>query len=129
MKSTPRRDPPCSKGSVWSFTVEPVSYPIAKVTATASSSTEGMGPEKTVDGSGLNADDQHSTEPTQMWLSANGGPQPTWIQYEFDGVYKLDRLLVWNSNQVLESVLGFGAKSVTVEYSTDGGRLDEAGRL
>jgi len=107
------------KGSVWSFTVEPVSYPIQKVTATASSATEGMGAEKTVDGSGLNNNSQHSTDQAQMWLSATGGPQPTWIQYAFDGVYKIDHLLVWNSNQMLESVLGFGAKSVTVEYSTD----------
>jgi hypothetical protein len=107
------------KGSVWSFTVEPVSYRIAKVTATASSASEGMGPEKSVDGSGLNNSGQHGTEPSQMWLSASGGPQPTWIQYEFDNVYKVHQLVVWNSNQMLESVLGFGAKSVMVEYSTD----------
>ena len=49
-----------------------------------------------------------------------GGPQPTWIQYEFDKVYKLDRLLVWNSNQTLESLLGFGVKNVVVAYSADG---------
>jgi regulation of enolase protein 1 (concanavalin A-like superfamily) len=115
------------KGSVWSFTVEPVSYPIAKVTATASSSNDGMGPEKTVDGSGLNAGDQHSTEPTQMWLSANGAAQPAWIHYEFDGVYKIDRMLVWNSNQVLESILGFGAKRVTVEYATEPGAWTKLG--
>ena len=107
------------KGSVWSFTVEPVSYRMAKVTATASSASEGMGPEKTVDGSGLNNNNEHATEPSQMWLSASGGPQPTWIQYEFDNVYKVHQLVVWNSNQMLESVLGFGARSVTVEYSTD----------
>jgi hypothetical protein len=107
------------KGNVWSFTVEPYAYPIQKVTATASSATDGMGPEKTIDGSGLNAGDQHATDPTQMWLSAPGAAQPVWIQYQFDASYKLDHLLVWNSNQLLESVLGFGAKSVTVEYSTD----------
>ncbi len=108
------------KGEVWSFTVEPVSYPIQNIQATASSFTENMGPEKTVDGSGLDAADQHSTTETQMWLSADGGPQPTWIQYEFDKAYKLDRLVVWNSNQTLESILGLGARSVTVEYSADG---------
>jgi hypothetical protein len=27
---------------------------------------------------------------------------------------------VWNSNQMIESMLGFGAKSVVIEYSTDG---------
>ncbi len=115
------------KGGVWSFTVEPVSYRIAKVTATASSASEGMGPEKSVDGSGLNNSGQHGTEPSQMWLSAAGGPQPTWIQYEFDGLYKVHQLQVWNSNQMLESVLGFGAKSVTVEYSTDGAAWTKLG--
>ena len=49
-----------AKGNVWSFTVEPYSYPIANVAATASSFSPSMGPEKTVNGSGLNADDQHS---------------------------------------------------------------------
>ncbi len=107
------------KGSVWSFTVEPVSYRIAKVTATASSATEGMGPEKSVDGSGLNNTGLHATEPSQMWLSAAGGPQPTWIQYEFDSTYKVHQLVVWNSNQMLESVLGFGSRKVTIEHSTD----------
>ncbi len=108
------------KGDVWSFTVEPVSYPIKGVTATASSSlSKDMGPEKTVDGSGMNAADEHSTTPADMWLSAKNGPQPTWIQYAFDKAYKLDKMRVWNSNQVLESILGFGCKDVLVEYSTD----------
>jgi hypothetical protein len=107
------------EGSLWSFTVEPVSYPIPNVTATASSASENMGPERTVDGSGLQGD-QHSTEPPRMWLSANGGPQPTWIQYSFGTAHKLDQLLVWNSNQLLEPILGFGAKAVTVEHSLDG---------
>ena len=53
-----------------------------------------------------------------MWVS--GGTQPNWIQYEFDAVYRLDKLLVWNSNQMVEPFIGFGAKDVTVEYSVDG---------
>ncbi len=108
------------KGDVWSFMTEPYSYPVANVTANASSSSAGMGPEKTVDGSGLNDADQHSTEPTDMWISAQDGSQPTWIEYAFDKAYKLDKLSVWNSNQTMESTFGFGAKSVTIEYSTDG---------
>jgi hypothetical protein len=107
------------QGDVWSFTVEPVSYPVKNITVTASSSiSKDMGPEKTIDGSGMNAADEHSTTPSDMWLSAKG-PQPTWIQYAFDKAYKLDKMRVWNSNQLLESVLGFGAKDVLVEYSTD----------
>ena len=109
------------KGNVWSFTTEPYAYPIANITATASSSnTTDMGPGKTTDGSGLNASDQHSVEPTDMWLSSATGPQPTWIQYEFDRAYILLEMWVWNSNQMLESLFGLGAKDVTVEYSEDG---------
>jgi len=108
------------KGDVWSFTTEPYAYPIANITATASSSNStDMGPEKTVDGSGLNASDRHSVEPTDMWLSSVIGPQPTWIQFEFDRTYKLLEMWVWNSNQLLEAVIGFGAKDVTIEYSED----------
>jgi hypothetical protein len=106
------------KGNVWSFTVEPFAYPIANVIATASGSQPDMGPENTVNGSGLNAADQHSTELTDMWTSE--GVQPNWIQYEFDKVYKLNELWVWNSNQLIETFLGFGAKDVTLEYSVDG---------
>jgi hypothetical protein len=110
-----------SKGRVWSFTVEPYSYPITGITATASSSNSAdMGPEKTIDGSGLNANDQHSTVAEDGWLSAKGAAQPTWIQYEFDKLYKLDRMQVWNSNQGLEFIFGFGARDVAVEYSADG---------
>ncbi|MEN6334810.1 MAG: LamG-like jellyroll fold domain-containing protein [Phycisphaerales bacterium] len=107
------------KGEVWSFTAEPFSYPIQNVTATASSqSRPDAGPQNTVNGSGLNAEDQHSVELTQMWLSTNA--KPHWIQYEFDKVYKLDELWVWNANQIVEPFVGFGAKDVAIEYSTDG---------
>jgi hypothetical protein len=105
------------KGDIWSFTTEPYGYPVQPVAATASSSQAGMGPEKTIDGSGMTGD-LHGTEPTTMWLSA--GVQPNWIRYEFDQVYKLHELTVWNSNQLIESFMGFGAKSVTIETSTDG---------
>jgi hypothetical protein len=58
-----------------------------------------------------------------MWMS--GGVQPNWIQYQFDKVYKLHELWVWNTNQVIESVVSFGAKGVKIEYSTDGGTWTE----
>jgi len=106
------------KGDTWSFTVEPYAYPVQPVAATASSVQEGMGPENTINGSGLDADGRHGTEPKEMWLSA--GVQPNWIQYEFDQPYKLYELHVWNSNQLIESFIGFGAKGVTIEASLDG---------
>ncbi|MCX5644748.1 MAG: discoidin domain-containing protein [Phycisphaerae bacterium] len=112
--------PPSSttfKGKVWTFTAEPFAYPITGITATASSSQPSMGPENTLNGSGLTGD-LHGTETTTMWMSK--GELPNWVQYDFDKAYKLDKLLVWNSNQMIEAFIGFGAKDVTVEYSVDG---------
>ncbi|MHC4507668.1 MAG: discoidin domain-containing protein [Planctomycetota bacterium] len=109
-------------GSIWSFTTEPVGYPIdgAQITATASSTAgPDFGPEKTIDGSGPDADDLHSTGPGDMWLSGDE-PLGAWIQYELDNVYKLHQMWVWNGNQAFEGLFGFGFKDVTVEYSSDG---------
>jgi hypothetical protein len=111
------------KGHVWSFTVEPPSIPLAstRITATASSTNSaGEGPEKTIDGSGLGADGLHGAETTTMWLSAPTDPGPVWIQYEFDRAYKLHQMLVWNHNTNVEPLIGFGAKSVTIDLSLDG---------
>ncbi len=106
-------------GDVWSFTVEPAVYPVKNILATASSSFDATtGPERTIDGSGLNAAEGHSTVTGTMWLT-NTAP-PVWIQYQFDDVYQLQEMWVWNSNQMIESFAGLGAKDVTVEYSTDG---------
>jgi len=107
------------KGETWSFEVEPFSIPITGITATASSAHNvDMGPEKTVDGSGLAEQDRHSNDPAAMWLSGMGDPTPS-IQFEFDRTYKLHELWVWNSNQSVESFVGLGAKDVTIEVSTD----------
>jgi len=115
-------DPEFNEGRVWSFATEYFSYPMnaADIKATASSSSQAeFGPENTINGSGLDENDLHSTDPANMWLSdiEEGG---AWIQYEFDKVYKLHEMWVWNSNQVVESSFGLGLKAVNVEYSTDG---------
>jgi hypothetical protein len=107
------------KGTVWSFTVEPFTYLVTGITATASSSDTGSGPQNTINNSGM-TNDLHSTANAAMWLSSMTGPQPTWIQYAFDQVYKLYEMRVWNYNVIFEPVLGFGFKDVTIEYSTDG---------
>ena len=110
------------KGNVWQFTAEPFGYQIpgSVVTATASSSLlDSTGPQKTIDGSGLDGD-LHSTIMEDMWLSDFVGPQPTWIEFQFDKVYKLHEMWVWNQNQVIESSIGYGFKNVTIEYSLDG---------
>jgi hypothetical protein len=108
------------KGNVWKFTTEPYAYPITGVTATASSFEKAStGPANTINGSGL-TNDLHSTSSDAMWVSSMTGPQPTWIQYQFDKTYKLYELWVWNHNSEYEPILGYGFKDVTIEYSTDG---------
>ncbi len=112
-------------GSVWSFTTELFTYPVDgnNITATASSTSPGqdMGPENTINGSGLDVNDLHSTEATDMWLSdEEEEPNKAWIEYELDKAHKLYEMWVWNRNGAMESVIGFGFKDVTIEYSTNG---------
>ena len=105
------------RGEIWSLTVEPVAVPIEAIIATASGANPGMEASKTVDGSGLDALDQHSVLGSDMWLTLTSG---SWIQYEFDKAYKLHEMLVWNSNQIVEPFIGFGIKDVVIETSVDG---------
>ncbi len=109
-------------GSVWSFTTELFAYPVLNITATASSSSANKEPENTVNGSGLDSTGLlHGNQGAgTMWLSNAVAPQPAWILFEFDNVYKLHEMLVWNSNESLEPVIGLGFKDVTIEYSGDG---------
>ncbi|UCD51151.1 MAG: hypothetical protein JSW27_00690, partial [Phycisphaerales bacterium] len=107
-------------GDVWSFTVEPFAYPVENIIATSNTTSDaGVGPENTVNGSGLNEQDQHSTASSDMWLGIPGADTP-YVQYEFDGVYKLYEMLVWNYNVQFELLLGFGLKDVSIEYSENG---------
>jgi len=110
------------QGNVWSFTVEPFAYPIDgnNITVTASSNGLNQVAENTINSSGLDANDLHSTELTAMWLTTADATGPAWIQYEFDKVCKLHQMLVWNHNGMLEPALGFGCKDVTIEYSVNG---------
>jgi hypothetical protein len=105
------------KGDVWSFTAEPFAYPIKSLTVKASTQQTAWPATRTIDGSGLNADDQHSNDMNHMWMSIG---VPAWIQYTFDQEYKLDKLWVWNANSQLEAYMAFGAKNVKIEYSLDG---------
>ena len=110
------------KGDVWSFTAEPFTYAVENINVTASSSSEGRAPENTVNGSGLDETGLlHGKEgDNNMWLSDVTGPQPSWIEFEFDKVYKLHEMWVWNYNEFMEPLLGLGFKDVSIEYSVDG---------
>jgi len=109
------------KGNVWSFTTEPFAYPIEGITVTTNTtSNANEGPENIVNGSGLNEFGEHSTRASEMWLGSPAGGEAPWLEFEFDRVYKLHEIKVWNYNVEFELVLGFGIKDMTVEYSEDG---------
>jgi len=110
------------KGKIWSFTVEPYAIPIpaGRITATASGQSPDQGPEKTIDRSGLDANDLHSNVLADMWLSDAAEPGSAWIEYDFDKAYKIRQMLVWNYNGE-EILTRLGLKDVAIEYTTDGG--------
>jgi len=109
------------KGDVWRYTVEPYAYPVTPVAAKSSTCYGAkMLAVNTINGSGLDPDtDEHLTGQQYMWQSAKG-PQPAWIQYEFDQVYKLHQMWVWNHNSDMELENGYGAKEVAIDTSIDG---------
>jgi transforming growth factor-beta-induced protein len=113
------------KGDVWSFMVETPVLPVGNITATASCSIyDNMGPQKTVDGSGLTGD-LHSADMTQMWLSCFSPTDPNnkeanWIQYAFDRVQRLQDMQIWNWNSAVEKYFDLGVRDATIKYSSNG---------
>ena len=109
-------------GEVWNFTTEPVSYPLTSdyIAVTASSANEDTeGPDNVINGSGVDANDLHSTGVEAMWRTSMADTEP-WIEFAFDRPYMLHEMLVWNHNSQLEAAVGFGVKEAMVEYSVDG---------
>ena len=114
------------KGNVWSFEVEPYSIQIpgSTMAVTASStSNEFSTPDRTIDDSGLDANNAHDISSENMWFTAPVDLDP-WIQYEFDDVKKLDTMKIWNSNSAAEVAIGWGVKDVEIAYSKDGETWD-----
>jgi len=114
------------KGSVWSFTTEPVALPIAGelITTTASSADAGNDPSTASNGAGLDADGLHDIFKADMWLSAGDDPEPS-IRFDLDRVYKLHEMLVWNYNSDIEPVVGQGIKEAKIEYMDADGTWNE----
>jgi regulation of enolase protein 1 (concanavalin A-like superfamily) len=107
-------------GSVWSFTAEPVLYTVQNIVVTASIPTALASgePGVTIDLSGL-TDGRHGTGDATMWSGDVVEGQTPWLQYDFDGVYKLFGMHIWNYNGLYEYVLGFGVKDFTIEYAVE----------
>ncbi len=108
------------QGDVWSFATEPALYPVGNVVASASIPTAaGSGePEVMVNESGL-SDGQHSMADLTMWSGKAPEGEPIWLQFDFDRVYNLYGMHVWNYNGDYEFILGFGLQDITIEYATE----------
>lgn len=110
------------------------------ITATASSNEPGADAFEMVNGSGMDASTGllAGTKWTHMWFDntnsfdanaakyqANVNAQgPAWVAFEFDKVYKLKEMRVWNYNEYsgvpYYSNANKSIKNCTVEYSSDG---------
>ncbi len=108
------------KGNVWSFTVEPALYMVRNIVASASIPTaQGSGePQTTVNGLGL-TNGQHGTGDPTMWSGNAVAGETPWLQYDFDGIYKILGVHIWNYNGLYEYLLGFGLKDITIEYAME----------
>jgi hypothetical protein len=131
------------KGNIWEFTVEGFGAGGAiasdAITATASEDelAAGRTATNTIDGSGLDANLLHSNVVNYMWTTGyntgigytnpyEGGTVggKVWIAYEFDKIYSLKELWVWNLNWWFNETTTYekwGLKNVTIEYSEVGG--------
>ncbi len=107
---------------VWSLTTEAATFAVEGIVATTNSisGADGGTAQQTVDGSGLDENDGHSTASMEMWLAAPPEGELVSITYELPRVYKMAEMLAWNSNTGFEGFLGYGFKDVTVEVSVDG---------
>ncbi len=115
------------KGTTWQFATEPYAYKMTGITATASSVSSATNtPAINMVNDSDMTDDLAGVNNKAMWQSAKG-QFPFWAQFDFDGLYKLHGMKVWNHNTSYESVLGFGAKDTVVEYSLDGATWTKLG--
>lgn len=106
------------EGKVWNFTTEPYSIEISSDNISVTASSSSTEPNVVIDGTGL-TDMAHSTTMDDMWVSDQTDTAP-WLLFEFDTIQKLDKMLLWNSNNQLESMVGLGVKEVNIVYSLDG---------
>jgi hypothetical protein len=125
----------CCLSAAWGveYAIDP-----SAVNATASSVNYQLEAIYSCNGNGL-AGDLHTNNiggepppPGQgtMWLSNAIGGQ--WIRYQFDDVYTLSSMWVWNYNQVTSSGgdrTERGIRDCTIEYSTDGAAWSQLGSV
>lgn len=70
-------------------------------------------------------EDRHSASWFDHWISCETAESPNeirgkshWIEYDFNTLYALEDLKIWNIND--PDLINFGAKMVIIDYSEDG---------
>ncbi len=104
---------------------------IAAVASSVYSSSIGpLLPDYVANGAGMNDRNTHRNdwEPIH-WLCSFGDSTAAWIQFEFDQVYNLETMQVWNYNHVYTggSATNRGMRTVRITYSNDGSNYSELG--
>ena len=66
---------------------------------------------------------QHSNDADHMWIADPGQVGTVWIQFDFDQVYSLGTMHIWNHNvgAPFENELDRGMRNVIISYSLVGG--------
>jgi hypothetical protein len=118
------------KGSVWSFTTEPFAYAVENIVATSNgTSQQDAGPENTVNGSGLDENDQHSTVAADIGCRRSPPMRSRCTSSMIRSRLQAEIYARSGTTTSCSSLLlGFGLKNVTIEYSENGARLDLLGR-
>lgn len=118
------------KGEVWSFSTHIA--PVVEVVDGSASGNSYGGAEAVYKGTGLTGD-LHSAWWPDNWTDGAGPsghavinpgstPGAAWIRFDFDGIYRLGDLWVWQFNDNYTN--GYwtrGLRNVTIEYSRTGG--------
>ena len=61
-----------------------------------------------------------------MWISSPDDMSgEAWIQFPFDTAYQLQEIQIWNYNEDIEPILGFGFNETVIEYSTNDPEAEE----
>lgn len=121
-----------SNNASWAITVSERYIVDSDIIANSSTSLYGTSARDTINGSGL-IGDLHNNDYTKMWVGSIGSEPNSynsgtvagenWLSYEFDHIYELGKLWIWNYNEYYASddATECGLKNVTVQYSTTGG--------
>ena len=118
-----------SKAYAITFTENDPLIAVADVTASETYTNIANMEHNLINGSGMSnnttvsATHDNNGGGTTMWHTNGTVGQPVWVMFDFGSVYSLDKMYVWNMNQISETVGDLttrGFKNVKIEYSENG---------